>query len=295
MLKVQFFFWERLWTKGENFDNSKSNGDCTNSVAEYKALDLLATRLDELDESKDLDRSLVSMLKGMGVMTIVGDSEVIINQMNGTYAVCKPHLQTLNEAINGKIARAIARFGMEVRYRWTCRTNNTEADAIANRQLAMIKNTTASETDQVHDDSSDDDNGRIANARTLCQYPVTNPLICSQPTVFSDDTAKDEWNKGVSLVGKVYSKRLTGANRANQVTLRARVISVRIVDIDERPWVKVQWEDDQLEEFYVTDIPGPLKDQNTAVRQFILGLQNHIRGIAQVYLKSRKPVKMGLV
>ena len=98
----------------------------------------------------------------------------------------------------------------------------------------MIKNTTASETDQVGD-SSDDNNDRIANARTICQYPMTNPLICSQPTVFSNDKAKDEWSKGVSLVGKVYSKRLTGANRANQVTLRARVISVRIVDIDERP------------------------------------------------------------
>ena len=137
---------ERLWTKGENFDNSKLNGECTNSVAEYKALDLLATRLDELDESKDPDRILLSMLKDVGVMTIVGDSEVVINQMNGTYAVRKYHLQTLKEAITAKFARASARLGVEVRYRWTCRTNNTEADAIANNQLAMITDTSASET-----------------------------------------------------------------------------------------------------------------------------------------------------
>ena len=74
----------------------------------------------------------------------------------------------------------------------------------------MITNTVASETDQV-DGSLDDHNSRIDNARTLCHYPVTNPLICSQPTAFSNDKAKDEWNKAVSLVSKVYSKRLTGA------------------------------------------------------------------------------------
>ena len=87
---------ERIWTEGANSD--KSNGKCTNNVAEYKALDLLATRLVELDEHKD--QKLVSMIRELGVLTIVGDSQGVINQMNGSYSVVQTHLVALKKSHN---------------------------------------------------------------------------------------------------------------------------------------------------------------------------------------------------
>jgi ribonuclease HI len=90
-------------------------GSATNNVAEYKALLLGIERAAELGASE---------------LELVGDSELIVRQVNGEYKVRDAALRTLHE----EVKRALTRFE-----RWSIRhvrrEENAEADRLVNEAL----------------------------------------------------------------------------------------------------------------------------------------------------------------
>ncbi len=85
-------------------------GKGTNSIAEYTAV------LRALEYAKELGESEVE---------IRSDSELVIKQMNGEYKVKAPHLKELKRKIDS------IRNGMEVKFRWVPREQNTAADELS--------------------------------------------------------------------------------------------------------------------------------------------------------------------
>jgi len=96
-------------------ERSKTIGEATNNVAEYRAL-LLGI---------ELAREL-----GADEIELVGDSELIVRQVRGEYKVKQDHLQPLRT----KVIDALRDFG-----KWSIRNvpreKNAEADRLVNEAL----------------------------------------------------------------------------------------------------------------------------------------------------------------
>jgi ribonuclease HI len=94
---------------------SEAIGVATNNVAEYRAL-----------------ARAVELLTGLGARRVefLLDSELIVRQMNGQYRVRDPKMQRLFQ----EVRRGLGRF-TEATFRHVPRTENTRADALANRAL----------------------------------------------------------------------------------------------------------------------------------------------------------------
>lgn len=88
--------------------------EATNNVAEYLAAHLVLMRLAEIGYS--------------GPVVLRGDSQLVIRQFNGEWAVNKPNLAKLCNGLRDR-ARAFSSFKAE----WVPRDQNEEADA-ASRQ-----------------------------------------------------------------------------------------------------------------------------------------------------------------
>ncbi len=87
-------------------------GETTNNVAEYTAAIRGLERAEELGATHVLLRS---------------DSQLLINQLNGSYRVRTPHLQPLHR----RVTELAARFE-SIEYEHVRRELNTEADRLAN-------------------------------------------------------------------------------------------------------------------------------------------------------------------
>ena len=88
----------------------------TNNVAEYVA----ATRA--------LEHLAAAGFRGS--VAVLGDSELVIRQMNGEYEVKAPHLQPYHERLT-QVAREFA----QVQFTWVPREENTRADELSKRAL----------------------------------------------------------------------------------------------------------------------------------------------------------------
>jgi ribonuclease HI len=90
-------------------------GVATNNVAEYRAL------ITGLERARAL---------GVTEVDVLGDSTLVINQVNGTWKIKEPHLRPLRE----EAVRALRAFD-----RWTLRhvprAKNADADALVNQAL----------------------------------------------------------------------------------------------------------------------------------------------------------------
>ncbi len=90
----------------------------TNNEAEYAALHLALVELDLLDAHHQTIR-------------IVGDSQVVINQLNGEWPVYEKNLSEWADKIDDKL-RAL---GLKAEYELVPRKKNTEADRLATQAL----------------------------------------------------------------------------------------------------------------------------------------------------------------
>jgi len=90
-------------------------GSTTNNVAEYAALLVLLVRARE---------------QGAGELAIHADSELLVKQIQGTYRVKNPKLQTLHAAARRLMAKI-----PRVTLRHVPREENREADRLANRAM----------------------------------------------------------------------------------------------------------------------------------------------------------------
>jgi ribonuclease HI len=133
MFNLQDHTRKVLWSKGHRLRALKGC-KATNNAAEYEALGLLATFL--YGVARGENPALAREITSRRVLTIVGDSQLVINQMNGSIAVKAPHLISLFNNIIETISAVREMLGIEVRYRWTPRDNNKRADSIANAALA---------------------------------------------------------------------------------------------------------------------------------------------------------------
>lgn len=71
---------------------------------------------------------LQSMDTGHRPVVIYSDSQLVIRQINGVYAVREAHLQKLSDRV-----RNLKRGFVNLTFTWVPRTKNTEADALAKR------------------------------------------------------------------------------------------------------------------------------------------------------------------
>lgn len=93
----------------------------TNNTAEYEAL------IRGMTEAKEL---------GCDELIIKGDSQLVINQVQGTFRVRVPRLRPLNERV-----LELAKEFKDVDLRWIPREQNKQADALANRAAEPPKPT----------------------------------------------------------------------------------------------------------------------------------------------------------
>jgi probable phosphoglycerate mutase len=90
-------------------------GVATNNVAEYTAV------------LRGLERAATL---GAGDVTVISDSKLLIEQLNGNYRVKKPTLQHLHEQV-----RAAAKRFRSVTYRHVRREENRRADELVNEAI----------------------------------------------------------------------------------------------------------------------------------------------------------------
>ncbi len=102
----------------------------TNNVAEYYALGrALASLVQNLDYPKKL---------GVVNLQIVGDSQLVVYQIDGTWKCNKPHLEQLRDRCRELIA-AIESEGIKVTLAWIPRERNEAADRLS--QQAYVTHT----------------------------------------------------------------------------------------------------------------------------------------------------------
>lgn len=94
----------------------------SNNEAEYAALLLAIEQLDELGVHHQ-------------TVQIYGDSQVVINEMNGEWAVTDSILSTWADKIDAKLLK----LGIRPQYTYIDRKQNSEADQLANQALQQIE------------------------------------------------------------------------------------------------------------------------------------------------------------
>ncbi|MFD2924414.1 reverse transcriptase-like protein [Halobacillus naozhouensis] len=102
----------------------------TNNEAEYAALHLGIRELDHL-HVHDLP------------VRLVGDSQVVINQLNGEWPCLEEELSKWADRIEGKLSQ----MGLQPEYELISRKKNREADKLASQALKEIEITSTIETD----------------------------------------------------------------------------------------------------------------------------------------------------
>lgn len=102
--------------------NAQTVGIKSNNESEYAALQLSITELELLN------------VKNMNVR-IIGDSQVVINQMNGEWAVLEPELLSWADRIDNKLKD----LGIRPEYEHVSRKINTEADRLATQAIHGIE------------------------------------------------------------------------------------------------------------------------------------------------------------
>ncbi|MGX9134475.1 reverse transcriptase-like protein [Rummeliibacillus sp. JY-2-4R] len=102
--------------------NAQTVGLNSNNEAEYAALNLSIVELELLN------------VKNMNVR-FVGDSQVVVNQMSGEWAVMEPELLSFADRIDDKLKN----LGIKPEYEHVSRKMNTEADRLATQAIHGIE------------------------------------------------------------------------------------------------------------------------------------------------------------
>jgi ribonuclease HI len=102
---------------GEVIELSQPAGFGNSSEAEYRALIALLEAAVEHDAHE---------------LTIYGDSQVVVNDVNGPIDTCAPVLEAYRATVHGLLARL-----RDVRLRWVPRHKNAQADALSQRAAAL--------------------------------------------------------------------------------------------------------------------------------------------------------------
>ncbi|WP_146551703.1 reverse transcriptase-like protein [Rummeliibacillus sp. SL167] len=102
--------------------NAQTVGLKSNNESEYAALQLSITELELLN---------VQNMK----VRFIGDSQVVINQMNGEWAVLEPELLSWADRIDNKLKD----LGIHPKYEHVSRKINTEADHLATQAIHGIE------------------------------------------------------------------------------------------------------------------------------------------------------------
>jgi ribonuclease HI len=92
-----------------------SGPGATNNVAEYAALIAGLEALGQMNISQ---------------VTVKGDSQLVINQVNGEWTVRSPNIIPLYQKAIGLVERLVEQ-GYELRFIWVPREQNTAADALS--------------------------------------------------------------------------------------------------------------------------------------------------------------------
>ena len=104
------------------FDFSRKIGVATNNVAEYRALEYLLTAITNL-----------SAVKGsVDGLLIHSDSQLLVRQMTGTYKVKNKNLIPLYTSVKALISQ----LDFPIRFQHICRSENREADRLANQAFS---------------------------------------------------------------------------------------------------------------------------------------------------------------
>lgn len=101
-------------TGAKVWEGAKPLGRCTNNEAEYMAASMV------LGEA---------LRRGVSELELLGDSKLVIQQLSGAWRIKEPRLQALASSFNE------AASGLSVVFTWIPRSDNSEADRLAN--LAM--------------------------------------------------------------------------------------------------------------------------------------------------------------
>jgi len=117
------FGWHVVGSDGERLANGSGpipgypKAECTNNVAEYEAL------IRGLEWVSGIARPV-------DTLTIYGDSQLVIRQVNGDWKNKKPHLQKLMQRVQ-KLLKGLDVGHVELS--WVPRESNTEADRLSKR------------------------------------------------------------------------------------------------------------------------------------------------------------------
>ena len=84
-----------------NVERAKLDGENTNNVAEYRAV-------------------LFGLYKHPGATEVCSDSQLVVKQLNGEYAVKQEHLRVLWARVNERIGK----LGHPVKFTWVSRGDN---------------------------------------------------------------------------------------------------------------------------------------------------------------------------
>lgn len=102
----------------------------TNNVAEYQGL------ICGLREAKDAINSFEKTHKGAGVRVVVrGDSDLIIQQMQGTYQCKSANLTVVHNTAKDLVTEIESISLVQVEFQHVYRKDNSEADALANEAM----------------------------------------------------------------------------------------------------------------------------------------------------------------
>ncbi|WP_094227622.1 ribonuclease HI family protein [Methanolobus psychrotolerans] len=114
---IMGFGWVINWSSGktptEGSKEKKPSSVNTNNVAEYTAL----------------KEGILAYLKfgGKGPLQVYGDSRLVINQMSGKWKINNPNLAEINKQISSTINKS----GLQVKFGWIPREQNSMADRLA--------------------------------------------------------------------------------------------------------------------------------------------------------------------
>ncbi|WP_407271376.1 ribonuclease H family protein [Radiobacillus sp. PE A8.2] len=98
--------------------------------------------VEELDTNNEVEYAALYLalqeLEGLGVhhlpVTIIGDSQVVVNQLNGEWPVFEEQLNTWAD----RIENMLQRLGITPSYKQVSRKNNREADQLASQALKKV-------------------------------------------------------------------------------------------------------------------------------------------------------------
>jgi ribonuclease HI len=122
--------------------NAQYLGNTTNNMAEYMAV------------YNALQYCLNNNICRKGTInTIISDSQLIINQLNGTWRINKPELKEMNDDIRHMISDTESKF----LYEWVPRTHSMvkECDLMNNKLLDLVERSPKSNYEGHEDDYTD--------------------------------------------------------------------------------------------------------------------------------------------